>query len=365
MSAFLRVTAKRRRARLTLAGVLVLALAVTAAILVGGSASAAPAAKKLKVFGAFATPIEEPWDGVIHTALTRAKNAGQIDYSFTDNIGYSGNMERVLRQVASKNKPDIIFGDAFGNESAVYRVAKAFPKIAFVFGSGGGPAGPNLSVFDNWIHEPAYLLGVLAGSVTKSHKVGVVAALPIPEVNRLVNAFAAGAHSVDKKAVIKVTFINSFFDPATAKEASLAQIASGVDVLYAERAGVIEAAVQKNVYAFGNMSDQTKLGPKNVVSSAVWNMGPTVAYVLKQVQAGTYTAQDLKDFSMMGKGGASLAPINKRAKGGIPAKVVARVLGLQRKIRSGALRVDINEAQPSGSISVRASRRVVSRARGS
>jgi basic membrane lipoprotein Med (substrate-binding protein (PBP1-ABC) superfamily) len=350
MPVLARTTPTRRRARLTLAAVLLLALALTATILAGGSASAAPAAKKLKVFGAFATPIEEPWDGVIHSALTKAKKAGEIDYSFTDNIGYSGNMERVLRKVAAKNKPDIIFGDAFGNESAVYRVAKEFPKIAFVFGSGGGAAGPNLSVFDNWIHEPAYLLGVLAGSLTKSNKIGVVAALPIPEVNRLVNAFAAGAQSVNKKVVVKVTFINSFFDPATAKEASLAQIASGVDALYAERAGVIEAAVQKNIYAFGNMSDQSKLGPKNVVSSAVWNMTPTVEYVIKQVRAGAYTAQDLKDFSMIGKGGASLAPINKAAKGGPPAKLIAKVAGLQRKIRSGALRVDINEAQPPGSI---------------
>jgi basic membrane protein A and related proteins len=342
-----------RASRVPFALAAVLISALLAAVLGSGIANASLSAKKLKVFGAFATPIEEPWDGVIHSALQKAQKAGEIDYSFTDNIGYSGNMERVLRQVAATKHPDVIFGDAFGNEAAVYRVAKAYPKIAFVFGSGTNPAGPNLSVFDNWIHEPAYLLGVLAGSLTKSNKVGVVAAMPIPEVNRLVNAFAAGTHSVNKKAVVKVTFINSFFDPATAKEAALAQIASGVDAIYAERAGVIEAAVQKNIYAFGNMSDQRSIGPKNVVSSAVWNMGPTVEYVLKQVRAGVYTAQDLKDFSMMGDGGASIAPINTKAKGGIPAKVVARVKAVQAKIKSGALRVDIDEGQPAGSITVK------------
>ncbi len=340
------------RPRLPLALAAATALVLVAAVVCSGVATASPAAKKLKVFGAFATPIEEPWDGVIHTALQKAQKAGEIDYSFTDNIGYSGNMERVLRQVAATKHPDVIFGDAFGNEAAVYRVAKAYPKIAFVFGSGTNPAGPNLSVFDNWIHEPAYLLGVLAGSLTKSNKVGVVAAMPIPEVNRLVNAFAAGAHSVNKKAVVKVSFINSFFDPATAKEAALAQIAAGVDAIYAERAGVIEAAVKKNIYAFGNMSDQRSLGPKNVVSSAVWNMTPTVEYVLRQVRAHVYTAQDLKDFSMMGDGGARLAPINTAAKGGIPAKVVARVRATKAKITSGALRVDIDEGQPAGSITV-------------
>ena len=115
-----------------LALVATLTLVLVASVLGSGAASASP--KKLKVFGAFATPIEEPWDGVIHTALLKAQKAGEIDYSFTDNLGYSGNMERVLRQVAATKHPDVIFGDAFGNESAVYRVAKAYPKIAFVFG---------------------------------------------------------------------------------------------------------------------------------------------------------------------------------------------------------------------------------------
>src|SRR3990170_6883272 len=295
-----------------LVGLLLLSLIAGCAAPTPAAAPTAAGPKKLSVFGAFATPIEEPWDGVIHAALTKAKNAGQIDYSFSDDIGYSGNMERVLRQVAGKNKPDIIFGDAFGNEEAVRRVAKAFPKIAFVFGSGGGPASPNFSVFDNWIHEPAYLLGVLAGSLTKTNRLGIVAGFPVPEVNRLANGFIAGAHSVNKKAVVKVTFINSWFDPATAKEAALAQIGARVDAIYAERAGVIEAAVQKNVIAFGNMSDQRAVGPKNVVSSAVWNMNPTVAFVIQQVKGGTYTALDLKDFSMVGKGGASLAPIHTK-----------------------------------------------------
>jgi len=355
MSSHLTITGERRLCRLPLALGLLLVIFLVTTVLGGGVASAGQtgSSAKLKVFGAFATPIEEPWDGVIHAALVRAKNAGEIDYSFADDIGYSGDMERVLRQVAGKNKPDIIFGDAFGNEEAVRRVAKAFPHIAFVFGSGGGPAGPNVSVFDNWIHEPAYLLGVLAGSLTRTNKIGIVAGFPVPEVNRLANAFAAGAHSINKKAVVKVTFINSWFDPATAKEAALAQIGAGVDSIYAERAGVIEAAVQKNIFAFGNMSDQRKIGPRNVVSSAVWNMSPTVEYVIRQVKARTYTAQDLKDFSMMGKGGASLAPINARAKSGVPARLVAKVKGLRAQIKSGALRVDINEAQPSGSVSVK------------
>jgi basic membrane lipoprotein Med (substrate-binding protein (PBP1-ABC) superfamily) len=307
------------------------------------------AAEKLVVFGAYATAIEEPWDGVIHAALNKAKDEGKIDYTYTDDIGYAGDMERVLREVAETNQPDIIFGDAFGNEEAVRRVAADYPEIAFVFGSGGGPAEPNFSVFDNWIHEPAYLSGMLAGGLTKSNVIGVVGGFPVPEVNRITNAFIAGATAVNPEVEVKTTFINSWFDPAAAKEAALAQIDAGADVLFAERFGVIEAAAEKGLYAFGNMSDQKELAPENVVSGPVWNMNPTVEYIINQVSGGTYTAQDLKDFSMVAKGGASLAPINEDVTGGISQELLDQVKAKEQEIISGLFRVDIDEAPPPAS----------------
>ena len=312
-------------------------------------AGEAPAKGKLAVFGAYATAIEEPWDGVIHAALNKAMEAGEIDYTYTDDIGYAGDMERILQEVAEKNKPAIIFGDAFGNEEAVRRVAAQYPEIAFVFGSGGGPAEPNFSVFDNWIHEPAYLSGMLAGGLTKSGVVGVVGGLPVPEVNRIVNAFIAGATAVNPEVDVKTSFINSWFDPAAAKEAALAQVDAGADVLFAERFGVIEAAAENGLYSFGNMSDQKELAPESVVSGPVWNMNPTVEYIISQVKAGSYTAQDLKDFSMMAKGGASLAPINTEVTGGIPQELIDQVTAKEKEIDSGLFRVDINEAQPAPS----------------
>jgi len=282
---------------------------------------------------------------VIHAALNKAKEAGTIDYEFTENIGTSGDMERVLRQVAEEKKPNIIFGDAFASEEAVRRVAADYPQIAFVFGSGGGPAEPNLSVFDNWIHEPAYLCGMLAGGMTKTNKIGIVAAMPIPEVNRLVNAFIAGAKKTNPDAQVLVSFINSWFDPAAAKEAALAQVDAGADVLYAERFGVIEVAKEKGLYAFGNMSDQNSIAPENVLTGPVWNMDPTVAFVLKQVAAGAWTAQDLKDFSMMGKGGATLADFHGNDSK-IPPETLALVQDTLKQIQQGLFRVDIDEAQP-------------------
>ena len=217
----------------------------------------------LSVIAAYSSVIEEPWDGVIHEALQEMADAGEITYKYIDGIGYaSGAFERAARQIAEEDKPDIIMGDSFGNEESARKVALDYPDIAWVMGSGGGPAEPNFSVFDNWIHEPAYVSGILAGSLTKTNIIGIVGGIPVPEVNRIVNAFIAGAQSVNPKVEAKVAFINSWFDPAAAKEAALSQISAGADIMFAERAGVIEAAAEKGLLSFGNQMDQKSIAPQ-------------------------------------------------------------------------------------------------------
>ena len=297
-------------------------------------------------YGAFATEIEEPWDGVIHQALLKAQEEGKIRYEYTDAIGYSGDMERVLREVCEQSQPDMIVGDAFGNEQAVRRVAKDYPEIGFAFGSEYGPVEPNMSVFDNWIHEPAYLSGIIAGSMTETNVVGVVAAMPIPEVTRIVNAFIQGVTEYNPDAEVQVSYINSWFDPPTAKEAALAQIDAGADVLFAERFGVIEAAEENGLYAFGVMSDQNELAPDYVLTSVVWDMTPTIDYLITQVSAGLSVSQDLKDYSMMAKGGAFLADYHGNDSK-IPADALELVNTRSEEILGGMFRVVIDEADPT------------------
>lgn len=325
-----------------------LLIAILATTFFAGCAPATPTATSEKplVFAAFASVIEEPWDGVIHAALKAAEAEGRIRYEYTENIGYSGDMERVLSEVVEQKHPLAIFGDAFGNEEAVRRVAALYPDTPFIFGSGFGPSAPNLSVFDNWIHEPAYLAGMLAGGLTKSNTIGVIGGFPVPEVNRLVNAFMAGARETNPKVTILVNFINSWFDPATAAEQTRAQIEAGADVFYAERFGVIEVAAENKSYVFGNMSDQNSLAPDYVVSSVSWTLDPTVKYVLDQIQAGSYVAQDLKDFSMFANGGSFLAPYHG-LESKLPADLLAKVKAKEEQIKAGLFRVDINEGQPT------------------
>jgi basic membrane lipoprotein Med (substrate-binding protein (PBP1-ABC) superfamily) len=304
------------------------------------------------VYGVFATPLEEPWDGAVHQALQAAADDGEIVYKHTDNNDSDDKMTRTLTDLLTNEKPDIVFGDAFSSESAIRDVAKNYPKVQFAFGSGEATVDPNFSVFDNWLQDPGYLAGMLAGGVTKSGTIGVVAAMPIPEVNRIVNAFIQGVAETNSSATVKVTFINSFFDPTTAKQAALAQVAQGADVLFAERAGVIEAAKEKNLPVIGMMVDQQSEAPKNVMTSLVWNMRPTVDEVIKEFKSGSMHSQDLGQFSFMKNGGSSLAPINTDVPGGIPQDLVDKVTAKQQDIMDGTFETPVDESAPAGSTTV-------------
>ena len=312
------------------------------AVAVFGS-QAALAQDKMKIAAIFSTPIEEPWVNQVHEALLKAQDELGVEYKWAESVP-SADYARVLRQFA-RDGYTMISGDAFAAEDVTRRVAKEFPDVAFVMGSGQGPAEPNYAVFDNWIHEPAYLSGMIAGKLTKSNIIGSVAAMDIPEVDRLVNAFCAGAKEVNPDVKCKVAFIGSFFDPPKAKEAALAQIAAGVDAIYAERFGVIEAAQEKGIVAFSNMSDQSQLAPDTVITGPVWNMWPTIQAAVKEVQAGVFTAQDFGSFSTMTKGGATLAPFHAWETK-LPPDVMKMVVDRQQAILDGDFRVPVNELTP-------------------
>ena len=154
--------------------------------------------------------------------------------------------ERVMREYAEAGNK-LIVGEVFGVEDAARAVAKDYPDIAFLMGSSFKPdaAVPNFSVFDNYIQDASYLTGIIAGAMTKSKNIGMVGGYPIPEVNRLMNAFMAGVKESAPDAKFQVAFIGSWFDPPKAKETAFAQIDGGADLLYAERFGVSDAAKER------------------------------------------------------------------------------------------------------------------------
>lgn len=161
------------------------------------------------VFGAFATLLEEPRDGAVDAALESAAADGLIKYEHLDNLRTADEMERALRDIIASEGPDIIMGEASAAEEAVRAVAADFPDTAFACGSGGAEQAPNSSVFDDWMQDPAYPAGVLAGGLTKTDTIGVIAARRIPEVNRIVNAFIAGVEETNAGATVTVSLMHT------------------------------------------------------------------------------------------------------------------------------------------------------------
>jgi len=308
-------------------------------------AGSALAGGKIKVAGIYTQPIQQKWDACLHKALQKAADAGEIEYVYSEKVSNTDYI-RVLREYSEKGV-NLIVGEAFGISRDVTKVAKDYPEVAYLMGDSFGPRGSNLSVFDNYIHEPCFLMGMIAGKMTKTNKIGMVGGYPIGEVNRLFHAFMAGAKSVNPAVEFKVSFIGSWYDPPKAKEFAFAQVEAGVDVLYAERAGVVDAAREKGLIAFGNVNDMNKEenGTNVVVASALWHMESAVNHAIELVKAGKFQGEDYKEFTMMAKGGASLSPYYEfDAK--IPADVKAKVQETAAAIKAGTFTVEINDTEP-------------------
>ncbi|MBK1613386.1 BMP family ABC transporter substrate-binding protein [Rubrivivax gelatinosus] len=316
---------------------------LAAASLAASVAVPAFAQTKLKVAAIYTVPVEQQWVSRIDKALKAAATRGEVEYVFSENVA-NADYERVMRQYAEAGNV-LIVGESFAVETAARKVAKDYPKIAFLMGSSGKPQAPNFGVFDNYIQEPAYLSGMIAGGVSKSGKIGLVGGYPIPEVNRLMNAFIAGAKEVNPKLQFSISFINSWFDPPKAKEAAYAMIDKGADVLYAERFGVSDAAKERKVLAIGNVINTQAQYPDTVVASALWNMEPTIDAAIKAVKAGAFKAEDYGRYSTMKFKGSELAPLGTFAKK-VPADLVAKVQAKEKAILAGSFVVKVDDSQP-------------------
>lgn len=313
-----------------------------------GVATAATAQDPIHVAAIYTVPVEQQWVSRIHKAFQTAEARGDITYEWAENVAQTDN-ERVVREYA-EGGADLIVGEAFSWERAARDVAGDYPEIAFLMGSSFGPSGENFAVFDNWIHEPSYLTGIIAGHLTESNKIGMVGGYPIPEVNRLMHAFLDGACSVNPDIEYLVTFIGSWYDPPKAKEAAFAMIDSGADLMYAERYGVSDAAQERGVMAIGNVIDTEAEYPGTVVASAIWHFEPTADRSIEAVASGEFEPADYGQYSFMSYGGGSIVFDDEL----VPADVAAAMEASRQDILDGMFRVNVNDSAPkSGSCAER------------
>lgn len=325
-------------------------LATTAGglLLTGLAPSRLLAQEPLRVAGIYTVPVEQQWVSRIHQAAETAQARGDISYTFSENVSNT-DYARVMREYAESGV-QLIIGEAFAVEAEAREVASEYPEVAFLLGSSfmPDPAVPNFAVFDNYIQDAAYLSGLIAGAMTQNANIGMVGGFPIPEVNRLMNAFMAGVREVKPETRFQVAFIGSWFDPPRAKETAFGMIEAGADVMYAERFGVSDAAQERGVLAIGNVIDTQASYPDTVVASALWHFEPTMDAAIEAVRSGNFTAENYGIYSYMRHGGCSLAPLGT-FEGRVPAEIMALVAQRTEEIRNGTFTVEINDEEPRSS----------------
>ncbi|NPV70245.1 MAG: BMP family protein [Firmicutes bacterium] len=256
-------------------GLVLLALALVAGLLAGCGGGSKPAGgTKMKIALVLPGSINDAgWNAAAYKGLMKMKDNGTADVAFSEKVAQA-DIETALRDYAAKGY-QLVFGHGFEFGDPVKKVAPDFPKTYFIC-INGGVNGANFASmrFANW--ETDYILGVLAAKMTKSNKLGAVGAHQISSIVRPIEAFKAGAKSVNPNIKVSATYIGSWEDVNKAKEAALALIDSGCDFIHvnadAAAHGAYEACKSRNVLCIGNTNDQNHLAPTVMITSSLRNV---------------------------------------------------------------------------------------------
>jgi basic membrane protein A len=257
------------------------------------------------------------------------KNLAGVKTAFVESVPEGADAERVLTQFA-RDGYKVIFATSFGYMDAVINVSKKFPGVYFEHCSGFKTAA-NASTYFGRIYEARYLSGIVAGKMTKSNLIGYVAAHPIPEVIRGINAFTRGVRSVNPDAKVRVVWTNTWYNPASEKEAAKALLDAGCDVIaqHQDTPGPMQAAEERGKYGISYNSPMMQFAPKAVLTGPVWNWGPYYVKRVKAAMDGTWKSGQY--WGPMADGVVDLAPFNKV----VPADVVKLVTASKREMLRG------------------------------
>ena len=245
----------------------------------------------LKIAFAYVGPVG---DGGWTFAHDNARKAVEKEFgdkvvtSFVENVPESADAERVIRDMASQGNK-LIFGTTFGYMETMLKVAPDFKDVHFEHATGYKTAD-NMRTYDSRTYDGAYMAGVIAGKMSKTGTLGVVASVPIPEVIRNINSFTLGAQTSNPKIKTKVVWVNEWFNPPKETEAATSLINGGADVLFqnTDSPAVLKTAQDKGKRAFGWDSDMTAYGPKAHLASAVINWTPYYIKATKDALEGTW-----------------------------------------------------------------------------
>ncbi|AQZ98492.1 BMP family ABC transporter substrate-binding protein [Comamonas kerstersii] len=301
------------------------------------AAEAPAAADPLKIGFVYVSPIGDGGWTYQHDLGRKAvqdKFGDKVETTFVESVAEGPDAERVMRDLAAQGNK-LLFATSFGYQEFVQKAAADLPEVNFQHATGYKQA-PNSATYDTKTFEGAYLAGIVAGGMTKTKTIGVVASVPIPEVVRNINSFVLGAQSVDPDIKAKVVWVNEWFSPPKEAEAATSLINGGVDVLYqnTNSPAVMKTAEERGVYAFGKDGDMSAFGPKAHLGSAVIDWSPYYIKVTEDALNGK--VENGQNFWWGVKEGAiDLVKISEE----VPQEIKDKVAQVRQGLKDGTFQI--------------------------
>src|SRR6056297_2986133 len=211
-----------------------------------------------------------------------------VETTYIENVPEGPDAARIIRQYAQQGY-DMIFATSFGYMDPMLEVAQEFPDVYFEHCS-GYKTNENMSTYFGRMYQPRYLSGLVAGNATETNVIGYVAAFPIPEVIRGINGFTLGVQEVNPDATVKVVWTNTWYDPVKEREAAVALLDSGADVIaqHQDTTEPQKAAEERGEVSIGYDSDMGQFVGDTVLTSPIWNFGPYYTRVVREAMNGEW-----------------------------------------------------------------------------
>jgi basic membrane protein A len=275
------------------------------------------------------------YEGHVGGAET-AKKLPYINLSERENVAGS-NASQIMREYAN-NGYELIFCHSASFRDALQEVAPKYPDVVFMWCGGTEKLAPNVGTYYVRIYQAEYLMGIVAGSMTKTDKIAFVAPVLDPEVVKAVDAFAKGAAFANPRAKIDVEWVGSWYDPAKEKQLALSLIASGCDVIThgTDSDATGEAAEEMGTYFLSCGSNMARFFPHVFLTGAVWNWEPLMTDIAESVHNGTWASHPGQDWRYgLAEGAVELAPFSDL----VPRDVRMLVEEKQKAIAKGELEI--------------------------
>ena len=304
-----------------------------------GAAAEAPSADGPSMALVLIGPKDDnSWAEAAYNALQAQAEKG-VKVAFSESVS-DADVARVMRDYVDQGYKAIM-AHSFSYQDAVFEVAAEATDVNFAWAGAIGRTAENVADYDQPFHEPAYLVGILAGYVSASGKLGALYGFDIPACHSMGEAFIAGAKTVNPDATLTYTAVGDWGDVSAAKEAGLAQVdTAGVDFWIGcgegPTLGSIEAAKERGGYATGYVGDMSALAPDVVLSSIVWDMNQIFDAMVAETTDGSFNAP----YYQFGVAEVALDIVmNPALADKVPAEATAAINAARAAIKDGSLEV--------------------------